>query len=214
MAAYPLLAGVLAGTLETAIGRYLALDPNARDLLTPMAGKLIGLQFEPIGATLYLCPTERGVQVLTEASTPPDVTLSGSVGAFARLGLGGAAEDSLFAGEIVMDGDHNLARRFQALFRKLDIDWQGHLARLTGDRLAALSLDFLRSGADWTRDSVATFGTNLAEFWQEESRELPAPPETEAFYAEVDTLRADRDRLEARIQRLETLLAHPPTSAD
>lgn len=202
-ASHPLLAGALADSLETALGRYLALDPHSRELLAPIAGKLIALRLRPVGGTLYFCPTDRGVQVLTETASAPDATLSGSPLAFARLGLGGAAEDSLFTGAIELDGNPDTARRFQALFKKLDIDWRGHLARYTGAGVASACLDLLGSGRDWTRDTVAALGANLAEFWQEESRELPARPETEAFFADVDRLRADHDRLLARLERLE-----------
>jgi ubiquinone biosynthesis protein UbiJ len=38
---------------------------------------------------------------------------------------------------------------------------------------------------------------------QEETRDLPAVPEAELFYAEVDELRTDFDRLQSRIERLE-----------
>jgi ubiquinone biosynthesis protein UbiJ len=206
---HPLLAGVLAGTLETAIGRYLALAPRRRELLEPIAGKLIALRLRPFGATLYLCPTETRVQVLTEAAGEPDVILSGYLGAFAALGLGGSAERRLFAGDIEIEGDADTARRFQALFERLDIDWQAHLARYTGEGIAAACLDLIRSGTAWTRDTADTLRTNLAEFWQEETRELPAHPEADAFFTEVDRLRADHDRLEARIKRLEATLASP-----
>ncbi len=201
---HPLLAGALAGTLESAIGHYLALDPHSRELLEPIAGKLIALRVRPFGGTLYLCPTDTYVQVLTEAAVEPDVTLSGTLIAFAKLGLGGSAEASLFAHDIEMEGDVNTAHRFQTLFGKLEIDWQAHLAGFTGKGAAAAWLAFIRSGTAWTRDTADTLRTNLAEFWQEETRELPSHPESDAFFTEVDRLRADRDRLEARIKRLES----------
>ncbi|SMF96089.1 ubiquinone biosynthesis protein UbiJ [Methylomagnum ishizawai] len=211
MAPHPWLASVLAGTLETAIARYLALDPDSHRLLAPIAGKLVALRILPFGATVYFCPTESGVQILTETSTMPDVTLSGTPLAFAKLGLGGSAEQSLFAQEIAMQGSTDTAHRFQALFRKLDIDWQGLLARHTGAVAAATLFDLFRSGRDWTRDTAASFEANLAEFWQEESRELPAQAEADAFFKAVDRLRSDRDRLEARIKRLESQAAVPET---
>jgi ubiquinone biosynthesis protein UbiJ len=44
----------------------------------------------------------------------------------------------------------------------------------------------------------------VAEFLQEEIREVPAPAEGEAFLTGVDRLRHDCDRLEARLTRLRT----------
>ena len=46
-------------------------------------------------------------------------------------------------------------------------------------------------------------GENLAEYWQEESRDLPSRTEAEEFLQGVDRLREAADRLEARISRLQ-----------
>jgi ubiquinone biosynthesis protein UbiJ len=204
-ASHPLLANLLAGSLEGALSGWMALAPNRQDLLAPLAGKVIALTIRPFGGSLYFCPTEASVQVLGEFSGTPDTTLSGTISAFARQALGGAARDSLAPGEIEVDGDTDTARRFQVLLDSLDIDWEAQLARYTGGGIAASALGLLRAGTTWTRATVDTLRTDLAEFWQEESRELPARPEAEAFLNAVDILRADADRLEARIQRLEAV---------
>ncbi len=57
---------------------------------------------------------------------------------------------------------------------------------------------------------LLTLGRNLAEYWQEESRELPAPAELEAFSAEVARLQVATDNLEARILRLQQRFSPPP----
>lgn len=202
-AAHPLFAAVLAGTLEGALSGWLALAPNRGELLSPLAGKVIELRVRPFGARLYFCPTDTNVQVLAEFSGTPDTTLSGTLSAFARQTLGGAARESLAPGDIEVEGDTDTARRFQNLMDGLDIDWEAHLARYLGSGIAASALGLFRAGSTWSRETMDALRTDLAEFWQEESRELPARPETEGFFTAVDTLRADADRLEARIQRLE-----------
>ncbi|MGZ5017656.1 MAG: ubiquinone biosynthesis accessory factor UbiJ, partial [Methylobacter sp.] len=52
------------------------------------------------------------------------------------------------------------------------------------------------------KDSVETFRLNAKEFLQEETRDLPSAPEVDIFYAQVDELRTDFDRLQSRIERL------------
>lgn len=208
----PLLAGLLAGTLESALGAYLGLDPKHGEALAPLAGKTLALRVRPFDATVYFCPTETGIPVLAEFDGTPDVTLSGSFLAFARVGLGGSAQEGLSTGAVAVEGDSETARRFQALFEQLDIDWEAHLAVYTGEGFASSLMAFIGAGNAWIRGSMGALRADLAEFWQEESRELPARPEAEAFLAAVDTLRADHDRLEARIRRLEsTLKASPAT---
>jgi ubiquinone biosynthesis protein UbiJ len=198
---------LLAGTLERAIDAYLALAPNRRQLLAPLVGKVIAVRLRPFGGALYFCPTESSLAVLSEIAGVPDALLSGSLPAFVHLRLGRSVAESLAAGEIELEGDSDTARRFQNLFDHLDIGWEAHLARYTGAGFASTALTLLRSGAAWSRDTAATFRTNLAEFWQEETRELPAHPEADALFAAIDTLRADFDRLEARFKRLDAELA-------
>jgi ubiquinone biosynthesis protein UbiJ len=201
-----LLTSAFTGILESALSAGLALAPNSRELLEPLAGKAVALRLRPFGKTVYLCPTGSKMQVLGEFSGRPDATLSGTIPAFARLGLGGEVRRSLASGEIEIEGDMDVARRFQALFAKLDLDLEARLARHTGSGIAAACFDLFRSGTAWTRAVTHTLRQDLAEYWQEETRELPTPVEVDAFYRAVDGLRADGERLEARLQRLRQTL--------
>lgn len=201
-ARHPVLAGFLAEALERAAAHYLSLDPGSGELLAPIAGKVIELKLRPFDVSIYFCPTDTSVQVLGDFGGRPDVTLAGSIPAFTRLRVGESPRQLLSSGAFEIDGDMDTARRFQALFERLNVDWDAQLAQYTGRAFASACFDFVRSGLVWTKDSLNTLRLDLAEYWQEESRELPAQAEADAFYAEVDRLRADFDRLEARIERL------------
>jgi ubiquinone biosynthesis protein UbiJ len=52
-------------------------------------------------------------------------------------------------------------------------------------------------------------GENLAEYLQEESRDLVSKPELEEFLLGVDQLRETADRVETRLARLEQRLRGP-----
>jgi ubiquinone biosynthesis protein UbiJ len=117
---------------------------------------------------------------------------------------------SVFSGEVRIEGDTTIGRRFQELFDKLDIDLEEKLSRFTGDLIAHQIGNVFRTGARWTQESIRTFELNLGEFLQEETRDLPAGPEAEIFYRHVDQLRADFDRLNSQIERLENVLTRQP----
>ena len=87
-AAHPLLAAVLTSTLQEATGRLLARTPNGSELLSRMAGRVIALEIRPFRQTLYLCPADHDIQVFTEISGEPDVTIKGAPSAFARMSTG------------------------------------------------------------------------------------------------------------------------------
>jgi len=201
-ARHPVLTGILAEMLERSVAHYLSLNPGSGELLAPIAGKVIELRFRPFDVSIYLCPTDSDIQVLSDFGGRADVALSGSIPAFAKLGFGESARQLLSSGIVEIEGDMETARRFQALFEKLDVDWEAHLAQYTGRAVASACFGLVRTGFGWARDSLRSLRLDLAEYWQEESRELPTQFEADAFYAEVDRLRADFDRLEARLERL------------
>jgi ubiquinone biosynthesis accessory factor UbiJ len=188
--------------LETSLNRYLALDNNKEDLLTPIKGKTIALTIQPFNETLYLCPTGDSIQIIDQTLTPPDTTISGSVWALGLMGISAKPMRSVFSGEIKIEGDIHTGKQFQELFKKLDINLEGLLSQYTGQDLASRISQFFRSGQEWGKESIETFKLNTTEFLQEETRELPAKPEIEIFFQEVDELRTACDRLESRINRL------------
>ena len=63
-----------------------------------------------------------------------------------------------------------------------------------------------RAGQEWSKESIEIFRLNASEFLQEETRDLPARPEVDIFYVQVDELRTDFDRLQSRVERLEKQL--------
>ena len=178
---------LLITALEAAINAYLALDEHVEDYLAPMAGKVIAIHVTPFDETLYLCPASNRMQLLEHYQGEVDARLSGSLSALGLMGLSATPMRALFKGEVRIDGDTQLARTFQRLFEKLDIDFSGKLARYTGDAFAQRVTGLLRGGRDWTQQSLTSFKLNLEEFLQEETRELPAKAEAEIFFQQIDT---------------------------
>jgi ubiquinone biosynthesis protein UbiJ len=72
-----------------------------------------------------------------------------------------------------------------------------------GDVAAHQVASFARGVLDWGRKASTAFAGNVAEYLQEEGRDVPARVEVEEFLEGVDQLRESADRLEARLARLE-----------
>jgi ubiquinone biosynthesis protein UbiJ len=196
---------VLVASLETALNKYLALDSDISHFLAPLSGKVIALNVQPFDQTVYLCPAKDTIQVLDVYPGEPDTQLSGTLFALGLMGLSATPMRSIFSGEVTITGDMQTGRRFQELFSKLDIDLEEQLSHVTGDVLAHQIGRFFRSGKDWSEQTLDTFKLNVTEFLQEESRDLPAKPEIDIFFRQVDELRTDFDRLQSKIERLEKL---------
>jgi ubiquinone biosynthesis protein UbiJ len=76
------------------------------------------------------------------------------------------------------------------------------VARIIGDIPARQFGNLMRATLRWQSQSAAILGQDIAEYLQEESHELVTRVEVESFLRDVDTLRADAERLEQRVMRL------------
>ena len=106
-------------------------------------------------------------------------------------------------GELEITGDAHTGERFQRLLALARPDIEEELSHIVGDAAAHSIGQLARGLGEWARDARATMGTNIREYLQEESRDVPSRYETERFARDVGTLRDDVDRLEARIARLQ-----------
>jgi ubiquinone biosynthesis protein UbiJ len=192
----------LAG-IEQAINTVIGLDPAAADRLSRLHGRVIAIRLTGLGLELIFVPGPDGrLQLLGSIEGEPDCRLSGSPLDLMRSGDKKDGPAQLFAGRVTIEGDVELAQRFGEIIGGLDIDWEEQLSRLTGDVFAHEIGTAARKAARWGRRSADVLGTDLAEYLTEEARLVPHRNELETFLDDVDRLRDDLARLEARVQRL------------
>lgn len=194
---------LLLAALDSALNHYLSLDDNIDTILSPLAGKIVAVTITPFNQTFYLCPTTNRIQVLDTYIGDTDTHITGSLASLGLMGLSGNPANFLFSGEVKIDGDIHTGQKFQDIFKKLNFKLEHKLAKLTGENVAHNIAEAVRSSKQWSEESLRTFKLNASEFLQEETRDLPAKPEADEFYNEVDELRLAFDRLENRIARLE-----------
>jgi len=197
------------GLLEGAINRYLALDSTSLARMGALQGRVIGLDITGIGLRLYVLPGADGVQILHHYEGEPDALLRGTPAAFARLAVGDDASAVLFAGDVRIVGDTELGQRFKAVLDGMEVDWEEQLSRVMGDVAAHQLARGARGVGAWARSSAASLRQDVSEYLQEEARLVPTTLEVEEYLEQVDGVRSDADRLEARIARLEAGLEPP-----
>jgi ubiquinone biosynthesis accessory factor UbiJ len=156
-----------------------------------------------------------GADGSTSASGGADAVISGSPFALFKLLTEGAGRavgpppDRARASAHVA-GDAEVAGRYRQLFALARPDLEEELSRLVGD-LPARRLSLAAQGAiSWIGKLGRTVGENVAEYLQEESRDLPARAEVEEFLQGVDRLRDTADRVETRLARIEQRLKGAP----
>lgn len=194
----------LAG-LEQALNAALALDPKTVERLGRLQGRVIAIELQGTGIRLLLQPEQNGLRLMGHYEGQVDTTLSGAPFALLRMSTGRTGE-GLFKGGVEIDGDVELGQQIQRVFEKLDIDWEEHLSHLTGDIIAHQVGNAVRGLLNWGERAADHLGQDTADYLQEEAEILPLPWEVAEFLEQVDTLRSDADRLEARVKRLQRKL--------
>lgn len=193
----------ITAALETALNTALRLDPDSFARLDEFSGKVIAVELRGFDVSFYLLPGPTGLDLMTRYAGEPDTIMAGTPLAMTRMALGPDASRVLFSGDVTIRGDVETGQRFKRLLDQLDIDWEEPLSRLTGDIVAHKVGNLVRATTAWARDTLGILSDNATEYLQQEAQDLPTPETTRLFLHEVDRLREDVDRLEARLSRLQ-----------
>ena len=192
----------LTASIESALNRYLSLDPGALSRFSSLEGKVIAIEIKGIHKTLSLFPSADGFLVLTDYDGEADAIISGSPVSLAKMGLEKDPKDMIFSGEIEISGDTAVANEFNRLLSKIDIDWEEILAKNIGD-IAAHKVGNLINGTNqWIKRSKKSVFLDTGEYIQEEIKLSPSNAELRKFINQVDEIREIADRLKVRIDIL------------
>ena len=184
------------------LNRNISETTPARELCDKLDGAVIAIRVRDTALAAYFLIQDGVLGLTTDCEEEPDVAITGSLITLARM----ASEDGLGAlrkGELEMTGDAHTAERFQRLLAFARPDIEEELSGVVGDAAAHRLGEIARGIGKWGREARSTMGDNIREYLQEESRDAPSRYEVERFAAEVDILRDDVDRLEARIAQLQ-----------
>jgi ubiquinone biosynthesis protein UbiJ len=181
--------------LAAALNALLDKQPSAKARLVRHAGKCVRLVLPLLPLSVRI--EADGGFVAASADAAADVQLIPDPSALPQW-LGGGRLGDLFrvAGDGVLAADlaHALA----------DFDWVLALRPYLGDIAASRVDQFIQGVMNWRSRAVESAGRNLAEYAVYEQAMLAEPYAVREFIAEVDRLREDTDRLEARLALLES----------
>lgn len=192
--------------LESVINRYLALDPETLEKLAKLSGKVIKMELVGVNKSIYMLPNETGIQVMMECDEVADTVLRGTPLSLFKMGMVSNVASLLLKGEVEISGDTKLGHQFKNIFSSMDIDWSEPLANIVGDGLAYQISQTGKRFGSWGKDTINSVSSSLSEYLQEESRDVVTDTELDIFYQQVDQMRDDVDRLQAKI----TALANMP----
>ncbi len=196
-------------TLQKAINHALALDESMPLKIQALHGKVLEIIITPLNVHFFICFADQKLQLHASYDGNPDTIIHSSPLGLIRLSLLPASKvRSLFNDKIRMSGDIELGQQVKKLFDEIDIDWEGHLAHITGDVVAYQIGSLFRRGLAFKRQISTSMRHNVSEYLQEELRVFPPREEIDDFFSDIDTLSLRAERLSAHVNHL---LAHYET---
>lgn len=189
--------------LEMALEQLLVLDPDTRAALKGLEGRRIQLELEAPAIALSVTAQDGKLRI-----GPPDHEIEADLGI--RATLGGLLSQLPFArasnappvGKMRINGDADLARTLQKLGQGFDPDWDKPFADAMGPIFGPQVARVFREAFRGATRVAGNMARDAAEFVTEESRDVVAKAELEAFHDDVDALRDRAERLIARVARL------------
>jgi ubiquinone biosynthesis accessory factor UbiJ len=189
---------------EALLNRCIDSSAEASGLARRLQGTSLQVDVEGF-ARIRASPHGGRLALLAGDDSAADAVISGSLPALLQLFEGGANRESGRPAAQIR-GDAEIANRYRELFMLARPDPEEELSRWIGDFPARRVSLFARRALEFSRQVRRTAGENIAEYLQEEGRDLVNRTELDEFLRGVDELRETADRIEARLGSLEQRL--------
>ncbi len=197
-----ILTQLVSQLVEMGANRLITLDPDSLKRLENIQGSIIKLELQGLQLGVYILVHAAEIELMSKFEGEVDTVISGKPTDMIALGRG---QGDLFSNKFSISGDIKVAKEFQCYLQSIDIDWEGHLSNLIGDKVAyqlGAMLSKVNSYVDKTGQSLQD---NVSEYLVEKTRSVPANTEIEIFLSTVDELNVLLNGLEKRIFLLEKI---------
>jgi ubiquinone biosynthesis protein UbiJ len=188
--------------VASVLNRNIRATTPAYELCEKLTGTIVAVRVRDTSLAAWFVVHSDYLELSTDCDAEPDVVITGSIITLARM-AGEPGVSALRDGSLELAGDAHLADDFQRLLEYAKPDLEEELSSVVGDAAAHRLGEIARGVSSWASNARATMGDNIREYLQEESRDAPSRYEVDRHASNVDTLRDDVDRLEARINQLQ-----------
>lgn len=189
--------------LNFAVNNFLALDPEVRQHLTPLSGKVITVHVLPWHAPLQIVFESEQLNFTAGEVYPAQLKITGTpLNLLGSILAGQNTHEQWLISEVSIAGDINLGRELINILHKIDLAWEEYFAQIFGDLIAHNLSQVAQKITTWSRHAGKRMIHNISEYLQEESSWLVPASMLTGFLDEVDELRLEVDRLAAKIQDL------------
>jgi ubiquinone biosynthesis protein UbiJ len=191
---------IILSAQETILNGYLNLDPESKEHLSRLSGKVIKIEWPPL--TYFWLFKSDSICINKDYNGPVDLILRGSTFDFLRMAFN-RKDKALTDISLQILGDMEFAKQFKEFFLNLEIDYEEQLSKILGDTIAYPVAKLLKATKLWAKQSIENLSQNVSGYVKTEINWLVSDEELQLFFSDVDDLRDDSARLEARVKMLE-----------
>ena len=189
--------------VQKALNRYLTLDPESIHRIHELRGKIVKIHLNMIPPLeFFLKFNPQTIDVLAEFSNQPDLIIKGTPLSLLNLSLTKDKRKHFFGDNVSIAGNLELGQQVTDLFDQLEIDWEEYISHWVGD----ISAHQIGRAAEKLKKFSSRFkksmSQNVNEYIHEEINVFPPKEALQDFFSDIDVLRMDVDRIEARIKNL------------
>ncbi len=186
----------LALLAQKVIDQTLPLDPDTQRALDAIDGKVIAVNVQQPPITFALSIADRDIQLLRQFDGEPDVRLSASVSDFLSMQ---SSETVVDQSRVQVDGDATLAREFNSIVYRSEVDWQGALAPFLGETVVHKLGEFGKRFGLWAGNTKSHMQEDTKDYLQEETSLLVSPKQVSGFQRKLESLVEQVDALDAKL---------------
>ncbi len=187
---------------EAVLNRNIGASSRAAALAKRLEGATLQVDVDGITRVRTTCFGGRAA-LLAGDDSPADAVISGSAPALLQMFRAAGTPSAEMRAAVQIRGDAEIANLYRDLFAAARPDLEEELSRWIGDMPARHLSLLAKSVRTWARRARRTAGENIAEYLQEEGRDLVTKTEMEEFLRGVDGVRESIDRIEARLIGIE-----------
>jgi ubiquinone biosynthesis protein UbiJ len=188
--------------LSRALNAYLQLDAESSFRLQKLNNKVITIELLPLHFIFQCIFNDKAIRLEPGELLPAETKIRGTPLQMMNVLLDKKNRNTFFAEDIIIEGNTELGQHVVLLFDELQIDHEECLAHYIGDVPAYHVNRCMQGIQNWFKHTEHTFTQNMNEYVHEESGWLATNEALHDFFNDIDTLRMDVDRIEARVKEL------------
>lgn len=184
------------------LNRYLEQDSERAISLRQIKDKVIRVVVREINLDIKLKVNDSSFEEI-QLDDVADVEISVSLKILPDFLMGVDQDKLIKNGSIEIKGDTHVASVMQNTLKEIEVDWEEIISKYTSDSVAhqiGKGARAFHSFADRLRDNMRQ---DMRDFLQDNIQVSATQEEVDQFIKEVDATRAQTDRIEARINKLQ-----------